>query len=90
MLHDQAVFIYIQPPSVEELSKRIIRTRPGTETEATLTAKMTYAMREMEMAKRLDFIDHIFTNSNQEDFIKRAACYLTETKFIQGLKSHCM
>ena len=49
-------YIFIQPPSVEELSKRIIRNRPGLESKESLKDKMTSAMAEMEKAKRLDWL----------------------------------
>ena len=38
--------------------------------------KMNYAFKEIEMAKRLDWIDYIFTNDNEEDFIKKATIQL--------------
>jgi len=44
-------FIFVQPKSVEELSNRIIRTRPGSETKDSLTSKMNEAMKEMDYAK---------------------------------------
>ena len=69
-------FIYIQPKSVEELSNRIIRKRPGWETKDSLSMKMNYAFKEMEMAKRLDWMDSIFTNDQEEDFIKKASVHL--------------
>ena len=69
-------YIYIQPPSVESLSNRIIRTRPGTETKDSLATKMNYAWSEMELAKRLDFIDRVFTNHQEEDFLKKATVHL--------------
>ena len=53
-IHDQNIidcnYIYIQPPSVEELSNRIIRNRPGLETKESLNLKMSKAVSEMEKA----------------------------------------
>ena len=37
---------------------------------------MNYAFKEIEMAKRLDWIDSIFTNDQEEDFIKKATVHL--------------
>jgi len=69
-------FVFIQPKSIEELSNRIIRKRPGQETKESLSMKMNYAFKEIEMAKRLDWIDSIFTNDQEEDFIKKATVHL--------------
>ena len=69
-------FVYIQPKSIEELSNRIIRTRPGFETKQSLSQKMAYAYKEMETAKRVDFISYIFTNDQEQDFIKKATIHL--------------
>ena len=39
-----------------------IRNRAGTETKDTLKYKMSNALKEMELAKRCDWIEKIFTN----------------------------
>lgn len=68
--------IYIQPCSIELLTNRVIRERPGTETKDSLKIKMNNALKEMEMAKRCDYVDKIFTNDNMEEFTQKAAVHL--------------
>ena len=68
--------IYIQPTCITELSNRIIRTRPGEETKDSLSNKMSTALKEMEMAKRCDWIEKIYTNDNKDEFVQKAAVHL--------------
>lgn len=74
--HEDANFIYIQPKSIEDLTNRIIRKRPGTETQDSLNNKMSYAYKEIEHARGLDFINHIFTNDDLKEFLDKAGAHL--------------
>jgi guanylate kinase len=68
--------IYVQPCSIEELSNRVIRNRPGTETKDSLQNKMNFALKEMEFAKRCDWIERIFTNDKIDEFTQKATVHL--------------
>lgn len=76
--HTNAKFVYIQPKSIEDLSLRIIRKRPGTETESSLSNKMNYAFREIEHARGCDWIDHVFTNDELEEFLGKVGAFLVQ------------
>ena len=71
------VFIFIMPPSFEELERRL-RTR-GTETEESILRRLANAKGEMEHAHEYD---HIIVN----DDLARAAKEFTE--LILGLRNH--
>jgi guanylate kinase len=51
---DQAVLIFIKPPSMEELKKRLMAR--GTETEETLKVRLARVAQEMEKAKDFDYV----------------------------------
>jgi guanylate kinase len=70
------VIIFVQPKSIDELTKRIIRSRPGTETEETLNYKMNVAQSEMNKALGLSCINKIFTNEETDDFVNQASAHL--------------
>lgn len=78
-IHDQNIincnYIYVQPPSVEELSNRIIRNRPGLETKESLNLKMAKAVSEMDKAKRFDWIS-VFTNTHEKEFLNQVTVFL--------------
>jgi guanylate kinase len=56
------IYIFIMPPSVDELEKRL-RNR-GTETEASLKKRLDAAQAELEYSKEKDAFHHIIVNDN--------------------------
>lgn len=56
-----ALFIFIRPPSLEELRSRLFKRR--TEDEAMIQKRLDWANKEMEMAKTYDYQ---ITNDNLE------------------------
>ncbi|KAF3907256.1 hypothetical protein ABW20_dc0106422 [Dactylellina cionopaga] len=59
-LNNMCTFIFVQPPSFQELRKRL--EARNTETPQSLEARLTQAERELEHAKTLGFYDKIVTN----------------------------
>jgi guanylate kinase len=51
---DQSVLIFIKPPSMEELKKRLMSR--GTETEESLKVRLARVEQEMEKANAFDYI----------------------------------
>ncbi|CAO2822202.1 unnamed protein product [Amaranthus hypochondriacus] len=68
-----AVFIFVRPPSYEDLEKRL-RSR-GTETEEQIQKRLRNAKGELEQSRTPGLFDHILVNDDLE------ACY-------QTLKTH--
>ncbi|XP_021724105.1 guanylate kinase 2-like [Chenopodium quinoa] len=64
-----AIFIFICPPSYEDLEKRL-RSR-GTETEEQLQKRLRNAKGELEQGKSPGLFDHVLVNDDLE------ACYQT-------------
>ncbi|XP_022743288.1 guanylate kinase 2-like [Durio zibethinus] len=60
-----AIFIFICPPSMRELEKRL-RAR-GTETEEQILKRLRNAEAEIEQGKSSDIFDHILDNANLEE-----------------------
>lgn len=58
------IYIFIKPPSIEELEKRL-RER-GTETEETLRKRLNAADAEIEYSKEKGAFHHIILNDNFE------------------------
>jgi guanylate kinase len=56
------IYIFIKPPGIEELEKRL-RDR-GTETEASLQKRLSAAHAEMEYANEKNAFHHIIVNDN--------------------------
>ncbi|MCL6471608.1 MAG: guanylate kinase [Firmicutes bacterium] len=50
----EAVLIFIEPPSIEELARRLARR--STETEAELAERIKNAEQEMRLAKNYDYV----------------------------------
>jgi guanylate kinase len=50
----EGIFIFLAPPSLSELKKRI--TGRGTETEDVIAGRMTVAQEEIEMMKHYDYV----------------------------------
>ncbi|KAI3782549.1 hypothetical protein L2E82_12600 [Cichorium intybus] len=63
----EAIFIFVCPPSFEELEKRL-RAR-GTETEEQIQKRLRNAKAELEQGKSTGLFDHILVNDDLE------ACY---------------
>ncbi|XP_023766468.1 guanylate kinase 2 [Lactuca sativa] len=63
----EAVFIFVRPPSFEELENRL-RAR-GTETEEQIQKRLRNAKAELEQGKSPGLFDHILVNDDLE------ACY---------------
>ncbi|KAM4079544.1 hypothetical protein ACJW30_09G124100 [Castanea mollissima] len=61
----EAIFIFVSPPSMEELEKRL-RAR-GTETEEQILKRLRNARAEMEQGKSSGIFDHILYNDNLEE-----------------------
>ncbi|XP_003387740.2 PREDICTED: guanylate kinase-like [Amphimedon queenslandica] len=58
------IYVFIQPPSIEELEKRL-RSRQ-TETEESLRKRLDVAHEEMEYAKKEGSFDHVVVNDELE------------------------
>ncbi|MDU2565562.1 MULTISPECIES: guanylate kinase [Anaerococcus] len=70
---DNAVFIFLAPPSLSELKNRIVGR--GTETENDINLRMKNARRELEYIKYYDYLvvnDHINTAINSVNEIINA------------------
>ncbi|KAL5719731.1 guanylate kinase [Ranunculus cassubicifolius] len=72
-----AIFIFVCPPSFEELEQRL-RSR-GTETEEQVQKRLRNARSELEQGKSSGLFDHILVNDNLEN------CY-DNLKELLGLK----
>eukprot|EP00727_Mastigamoeba_balamuthi_P001286 m51a1_g11154 guanylate kinase, putative (217) ;mRNA; f:254165-255129 len=60
----RCVFVFIEPPSMAELERRL-RDR-GTETEESVQTRMANARREMEASREPGFVDHRVVNDGLE------------------------
>ncbi|XP_041025697.1 guanylate kinase 2-like isoform X2 [Juglans microcarpa x Juglans regia] len=69
-----AMFIFVCPPSMEELEKRL-RAR-GTETEEQVQKRLRNAQAEIEQGQSSGIFDHILYNDNLEE------CYESLTKLL--------
>lgn len=70
---DNAVFIFLAPPSLSELKNRIVGR--GTETENDINLRMKNARKELEYIKYYDYLvinDHINTAINSVNEIINA------------------
>lgn len=65
----EAIFIFICPPSFEELEKRL-RAR-GTETEEQIQKRLQNAKAELEQGKSPGLFDHILVNDNLDTCYKK-------------------
>lgn len=54
MYGDRSLAVFIQPPSLEELERRLVKR--GTEDERTLASRLNLAKKEMQYANRFDYI----------------------------------
>ncbi|XP_020219161.1 guanylate kinase 2 isoform X2 [Cajanus cajan] len=70
----EAMFIFVCPPSMEELEKRL-RDR-GTETEEQVLKRLRNAQNEIEQGKSSGIFDHILYNDKLEE------CYVSLKKLL--------
>ncbi|CAK7342534.1 unnamed protein product [Dovyalis caffra] len=70
----EAIFIFICPPSMEELETRL-RLR-GTETEEQILKRLRNAEAEMEQGKSSGIFDHLLYNDNLDE------CYVSLKKLL--------
>jgi len=75
----EAVFIFIMPPSFEELKKRI--EGRGTETEQDICKRMKNAYSEISYANNYDYV---VVNDNIKDAASRINCIITAEKCRYG------
>lgn len=54
MYGGRSLAVFIQPPSLEELERRLVKR--GTEDERTLASRLKLAKKEMQYANRFDYI----------------------------------
>lgn len=54
MYGGRSLAVFIQPPSLEELERRLVKR--GTEDERTLASRLDLAKKEMQYANRFDYI----------------------------------
>ncbi len=71
----QGVFIFIMPPSMEELKQRIIKR--GSETPESLTRRFASAFEEMNFISEYDYA---VINDRVEDAVKKIESILTAEK----------
>ena len=75
---DTCLALFIRPPSLEELERRLIMR--GTETEESLAERVGKAAHELEYAKRFD---HVVTNDDLSIAVDEVT-HLVETFVGQG------
>ena len=73
-LADRVVTVFINPPSVDELRRRL--KKRGTDDEVEIERRIETAEREMESTKEFDFI--LETQSREEDYDRIRSIYLAE------------
>jgi guanylate kinase len=71
-----ARFLFLAPPSVEELEKRL-RGR-GTETEESLRKRLTQAKNELEYAQQPGAHDKVVVNDDLETAYKELRDYIVD------------
>mmetsp|Transcript_2527 Transcript_2527/g.4373 ORF Transcript_2527/g.4373 Transcript_2527/m.4373 type:complete len:200 (-) Transcript_2527:3565-4164(-) len=71
-----ALFIFLAPPSFEELERRL-RGR-GTETSDAIQTRLTNARMEMEARDEAGLFDHVLINDNLDQAYSTLSTYLRE------------
>ncbi|XP_051138929.1 guanylate kinase 2 [Andrographis paniculata] len=79
----EAIFIFICPPSFEELEKRL-RAR-GTETEEQIQKRLRNAKSELEQGKSPGLFDHILVNANLEECYEKLKELLGLTDSVKNI-----
>jgi guanylate kinase len=71
-----AYYISVQPPSIEELERRL-RSR-GTEKEEAVKSRLLAAQGELEYAKQEGSFDGIIVNDNLEEAYKQLKTHINK------------
>lgn len=83
-IYPEGVFIFIMPPSMEELKKRIVNR--GTETEEAIARRLEAAYKEIEYVFKYDYVvlnDEIETAVNKiESILDAEKCKVNRQKDI--------
>jgi guanylate kinase len=69
VLSTKPLFIFIAPPSIDELEKRL-RGR-GTENEESLQKRLAASKKEMEWGMKAGNVDHVVHNNDVESAYKQ-------------------
>lgn len=69
-------YIFIAPPSMEELERRL-RGR-GTETEDAIQRRLGNAAREVDYGNQVGNFDHVFVNSEVEETVEEVVMVLKQ------------
>lgn len=77
----EAIFIFVSPPSFEELEKRL-RSR-GTETEEQIQKRLRNAKVELEQGSAPGLFDHILVNNDLENCYVRLKAILNLTENVR-------
>jgi guanylate kinase len=76
-LGNEVNYIFLHAPTVEDMTVRLLRSKPGQDTQQSLTAKQNRMRADIEEAKKLPFINKTFVSEgSKEDLIKKAAIYI--------------
>ncbi|KAH6561584.1 hypothetical protein BASA50_010478 [Batrachochytrium salamandrivorans] len=88
-LNIDASYIFIQPPSIEELEKRL-RAR-GSETEETLSNRLKSAQEALDFSVQPGSYDKIIINDNQETAMAEFEAFILSIRPSIGSKpnKHC-
>lgn len=69
-----AVFVFIQPPSIEELKRRLVLRK--TEDEEVIEKRLSCASREIEQGKQYDY--EIINDNLEEAYLALKSIYIAE------------
>ena len=64
------------PPAPEEIERRVIRNRYGSETKDSLKSKIAKIKFEMNSIRGQNWINHILVNDNRDKFLGRAGVHI--------------
>lgn len=71
-MYDEAIFVFVLPPSLEELKNRIIHR--GSETEETLSLRLRAALEEISYVEKYDYF---IINDQLDESTKRMDAIIT-------------
>lgn len=76
-LGSEVNYLFVHPPSVDEMTRRLLRSRPGEDTQLSLLHKQNKMIAEVKDSKELKWITKSLENSGTTDeFIKKAAIFI--------------
>ena len=76
-LGEEVNYIFLQAKSVDDMTVRLLRQRPGQDTKESLMLKQNQMRADVEAAQNLKFLSKRFVNEGPiEDFLKKAALYI--------------